>query len=97
MSTSPTTVGSSPSGLPASLVTKVKKNDTMATEIINPMQVPPPSALAGSQRVMSRDAMGGSPAPMRSNYTELPVPGRKIITKNKLELKSGHEHALLND
>ena len=67
----------------------------MATEIINPMQVPPPSAPAGSQRVRSRDAMGGSPAPLGPNYTELPVPGRKIITKkNKLELKSGHMNML---
>ena len=31
---------------------------------------------------------------MGSNYTELPVPDRKIITKNNLELKSGHMNML---
>ena len=81
--------------LPASLVTKVMQNDDMATEIINPMQAPPPSAPAGSKRVRSRDSKGGSPAPMGSNYTELPVPDRKIITKSsKIELKSGHMNML---
>ena len=73
---------------------RIVTNNVMAAEILNPMQVPPPSALAGSQRVRSRDAMGGSPAPMGSNYTELPVPDRKIITKNTLELKSGHMNML---
>ena len=81
-------------GLPTSIVSKVRLNDAMATEIINPMQVPPPSAPAGSQRIRSRDAKGGSPAPMGSNYTELPVPDRNIITKNNVELKSGHMNML---
>ena len=82
-------------GLPASLVTKVRTNNDMATEITKPMQVPPPSAPAGSQRVRPRDSKGGSPAPMGSNYTELPVPDRKIIIKNsKIELKSGHMNML---
>ena len=31
---------------------------------------------------------------MGSNYTELPVPDRKIITKNNVELKSGHMNML---
>ena len=67
----------------------------MGTEVINPMQAPPQSAPAGSLRIRSRDSKGGSPAPMGSNYTELPVPDRKIITKNsKIELKSGHMNML---
>ena len=76
--------------IPASLVTKVRRNGDMATEIIDPMQAPPPSAPAGSQRVRSRDSKGGSPAPQGSNYTDLPMPDRKVTTKNMLELKSGH-------
>ena len=58
------------------------------------MHAPPPSAPAGSQRVRCRDSNGGSPAPKGSNYTDLPMPDRKIITKNKLELKSGHMNML---
>ena len=81
-------------GLLSSIVTKVRQNSDMATEITNPMQAPPPSAPAGSQRVRSRDS-GGSPAPMGSNYTDLPVPDRKIITKSsKVELRSGHMNML---
>ena len=77
-------------GLPASLVTKVRQNDDTATEIINATQAPPQSAPAGSQSVRSRDSKGGSPAPMGSNYTELPLPDRKIIAKSsKIELRSG--------
>ena len=76
--------------IPASLVTKVRRNDEEATEIINPMQAPPPSAPAGPPRIRSRDSKGGSPAPKGSNYTDLPVPDRKMITKSNLELKSGH-------
>ena len=59
------------------------------------MQAPPPSAPAGSQRVRSRDSKGGSPVPAGSNYTDLPVPGRKIVTKHSnVELRSRHHNML---
>ena len=88
-------------GLPSSVVTKVRLNDDMATEIINPMQAPPPSAPAGSQRVRSRDSKGGSkggsPVPLGPNYTDRPVPDRTVVTKNsKLELRSGHHNIALS-
>ena len=59
------------------------------------MQAPPPSAPAGSQRVRSRDSKGGSPVPAGSNYTDLPVPDRKIVTKHSnVELGGGHHNML---
>ena len=82
-------------GLPSSTVTKVRKNDDMGTKITNPMQAPPPSAPAGSHRVRSRDSMGGSPVPAGSNYTDLPVPDRRIVTKHSnVKLRIGH-HSML--
>ena len=68
---------------------------TETTEIINPMQAPPPSAPAGSQRVRSRDSKGGSPVLAGSNYTDLPLPDRKIMSKHSnVELRSGHHNML---
>ena len=83
-------------GIPWSTVTKVRTNGDMGTDInMNPMQAPPPSAPAGSQRVRSRDSKGGSPAPPGFNFTDFPLPDRKIITKNSnIELRSGHHHML---
>ena len=78
--------------IPASLVTKVRKNDDEGTEIVNPMQAPNPPAPAGPPRVRSRDSKGGSPAPRGSNYTDFSLPDRKIIIKANEELKSGHTY-----
>ena len=80
--------------IPASLATKVRRNDDMATEIINPMQAPSPPAPAGPPRVRSRDSKGGSPAPRGSNFTDSPMPDRKIVGQDHKELRSGHMNML---
>ena len=83
--------------IPASLVTKVRKNDAEGTEIRNPMQAPNPPAPAGPPRVRSRDSTGGSPAPKGSNYTDPPLPDRKTATKAGKELEWAYEHAPSRD
>ena len=65
----------------------------MGTKIRDAMQEPPP-APAGAQRVRSRDSKGSSPAPMGSNYTDLPLPDRTTVTEAGKELRSGHMNML---
>ena len=79
---------------PASLVTKVRRNAAEGTGISNAIQAPNPPAPAGPPRIRSRDSKGGPPAPMGSNYTDLPLPDRKTVTKVGEELKSGHMNTL---
>ena len=80
--------------IPASLVVKVRRNDAMGTEMKDAMKVPDPPAPAGAPRVKSRDSQGSSLAPMGSNYTDLPLPGRTTVTTDGKELKSGHMNML---
>ena len=81
-------------GIPWSTITKVRRSDDTGTEInLNPWQASPSSAPAGSKRIRSRDPKGGSPCPPGSNFTDLPLPDGKVITKStKVELRTGPGH-----
>ena len=83
-------------GTPWSTIAEVRRNDDMGTEVnLNPWQAPPPSGPAGNKRIRSRDSKGGSPCPPGSNYTDLPLPDGKVITKStKVELRTGHYNML---
>ena len=76
--------------IPASLVVKVRRNDAVGTEIKDATKVPDPPAPAGAPKVRSKGSQGSSPAPMGSNYTDLPLPDGKTVTKDGKELRTGH-------